>query len=142
MGQRLSHVAVTVPRAQLVGPPREALLDFYASVFGWRENPRLAIPGERIFLRAPSDTQYLTIRASDSPMQGSGAEHVGIVVGSEAELREIHARAAAMRERFPDLELEAVRAEYGGSLLTFRVRFRLPVSIEVQCLGTPDPERP
>ncbi len=134
MAQRLSHVAVTVPRTRLEGKQREVLLAVYAEVFGWRENPGLAIPGERIVLRAPSDAQYLTIRAAAEPMRGDGREHVGIAVDSEAELREIHERASALRARHPDLELDDVRSAYGGALLTFRLRFALPTSIEVQYL--------
>jgi hypothetical protein len=38
MAQRLSHVAVTVPRSRLEGAEREALLAVYAAVFGWEEN--------------------------------------------------------------------------------------------------------
>ena len=135
--QRFTHVAVTVAR-ELFQPDRRAeLLDFYGRVFGWSENPRLAIPDERIFLRAPNDTQYITIRASDEPMDTSGYEHLGVSVDTEASLRELHARASACAEKLADLELEPIRSEYGGSLVTFRLRFRLPLSIEVQHLRPP-----
>jgi hypothetical protein len=125
---------VTVPVEQLAGVARRELLEFYREVFGWHENPGLAIPGERIFLRAPTDTQYITIRASEAPMHTSGYEHLGIIVDSEAELRAIHERVAAMASRFPDLELQRIQSEYGGALLTFRVRFRLPLTFEIQHL--------
>jgi hypothetical protein len=132
MAQRMSHVALTVPRSRLEGGEREVLVAVYAAVFGWEENPSLAIPGERLLLRAPTDAQYLTIRAADSPMSGDGKEHLGIAVDSEDELHAIHARASAQQAHHPDLELEAPRTLYGGALVTFRVRFRLPLSIEVQ----------
>jgi 4-hydroxyphenylpyruvate dioxygenase-like putative hemolysin len=134
MAYRFSHVAVTVPVEQLAGVAREELLEFYREVFGWRENPGLAIPGRRIFLRAPTDTQYITIRASQAPMRTSGYEHLGIIADSEAELRMIHERAAAMASRFLDMELHPIQSEYGGTLLTFRVRFRLPLTLEIQHL--------
>jgi hypothetical protein len=134
MACRFSHVAVTVPAGQLVGVPRSELLEFYGEVFGWRENAGLSIPRKRIFLRAPTDGQYITIRASEAPMRTSGYEHLGIVADSEAELTAIHARAAEMASRFPDVELQAIQQEYGGSLVTFRVRFRLPLTLEVQHL--------
>lgn len=134
--QRFTHVAVTVPRECFEEEQRSELLGFYAEVFGWRENPDLSIPGERIFLRAPSDAQYLTIRASNAPMTTSGYEHVGLAVDSESTLRAIHERAAEIGRRLRGLELGPIRSEYGGRLLTFRLRFRLPLTIEVQHLGT------
>ena len=138
MDQDLTHVAVTVPRALLVGNQRDELLEFYSKVFGWTENPNLAIPAERIFLRAPSDSQYLTIRGSDEPMATPGYEHLGVSVYSEASVRELHDRAAELVARFDDAELEPVKTAYGGQLVTFRVRFRLPLSIEVQCFTRPE----
>jgi hypothetical protein len=129
---RFSHVAVTIPRAQLEGSARSELLDFYGEVFGWTENPGLAIPSERIVFRAPSDEQYVTLRAAETPMRTSGQEHLGVLVDAEAELRAIHARAAAQVPRYPDAEVEPIQTKYEGVLLTFRVRFRLPLCIEVQ----------
>jgi hypothetical protein len=137
IGQRFTHVAVTVPRECFEDEARSELLGFYAEVFGWRENPDLSIPGERIFLCAPSNAQYLTIRASSAPMSTSGYEHLGLALDSESALRAIHARAAALGGRFRGLELGPIRSEYGGRLLTFRLRFRLPLTIEVQHLGSP-----
>jgi hypothetical protein len=69
-------------------------------------------------------------------MATSGYEHLGLAVESELELRSIHG-AHELAERYPDLELGDIRAEYGGSLLTFKLRFRLPLSIEVQYLAQP-----
>jgi len=129
---RFSHVAVTVGADQLDGATRAELLQFYREVFGWSENPSLAIPRQRLFLRAPSDTQYITIRSSESPMRTSGYEHLGLLVESETELRAIHQRAAALASQLPDLELQPIQTEYGDVLLTFRLRFRLPLAIEVQ----------
>ena len=130
--QRFTHVAVTVPPELFERRRQAELLEFYAEVFGWRENPGLAIPGERILLRAPSDAQYITIRASEQPMSASGYEHLGVAVDSEAELRAIHARVERMIERHPGIELGPIETAYAGRLLTFRVRFALPLSIEVQ----------
>ncbi len=135
--QRLSHVAVTVPRDYFKPDLRAELLGFYGTVFGWTENPRLAIPEERIFLRAPTDEQYVTIRASDDPMRTSGYEHMGIAVGSVEELREIHERAAALASEDPRVVLDDIKAGYGGLLHGFRVRFLLPLTIEVQFLQSP-----
>jgi len=138
--QRFTHVALTVSSELFEEKQRAELLGFYADVFGWRENPDLAIPGKRIFLRAPSNAQYITIRASGQPMSTSGYEHLGVAVDSESELRAIHERAARLSHRFPELELGPIQTEYAGRLLTFRLRFRLPLTLEVQHLMTRAPE--
>lgn len=134
--QRFTHVALTVASELFEEKRRAELLGFYAAVFGWRENPDLAIPGQRIFLRAPSNAQYITIRASDQPMSTSGYEHLGVAIDSESELRAIHERAAKLSDRFPELELGPIETAYAGRLLTFRLRFRLPLTLEVQHLTT------
>jgi hypothetical protein len=77
-------------------------------------------------------------------MATSGYEHLGLVVGSEQELRAIHGRAQKVAERYPDLELGDIHTEYDGALVTFKLRFRLPLSVEVQYLTRPHraaPER-
>ena len=65
-------------------------------------------------------------------MQTSGYEHLGTLLECESDLRAIHARAADQSSRFPDVELHPIESEYGGSLLTFRLRFRLPLTLEIQ----------
>jgi hypothetical protein len=133
MEQRFTHVAVTVPPEFFDPSLRAELLAFYADVFGWTENPRLAIEGERILLRAPTDRQYMTIRASDTPMRTSGYEHLGVAVATPEDVHQLHARARTRAERDARVELGEVEISYGGHLHSFRVRYLLPVTIEVQC---------
>lgn len=129
---RLTHVAVTVPADRIIGAERERLLEYYAEVLGWTENPELSIPGRRILLRAPSDAQYLTIKASDAPMTTSGSEHVGVSVDSDAELAAVHERAVSFASRDPEASVEPIRTLYGGALRTFRLGYALPLTIEMQ----------
>jgi hypothetical protein len=130
--QRFSHVAVTVPRDYFAAAKRAELLAFYDEVFGWVENEAMSIEGERIFLRAPTNRQYLTIRASDAPMRTSGYEHLGVMVESLEHLEQLHGRSRECAEREPRVELNDVRILYGGRLHTFRVRYLLPLTLEVQ----------
>jgi hypothetical protein len=109
-------------------------LAFYESVFGWTENEAFAIPGERVFIRAPVDGQYVTVRASAAPMTTSGYEHLGMWVESAAEVKTLHDRAREYAERDSAVELTELKVQYGGRLHTFRVRYVLPLAIEVQCL--------
>ena len=133
MEQRFTHVAVTVPRQFFDPALRAELLAFYAGVFGWAENPKLAIEGERIFLRAPTDRQYVTIRGSDTPMRTSGYEHLGFAVATPEDVRQLHERAHTRAKRDSRVELSEVEVSYNGRLHSFRVRYLLPVTIEVQC---------
>lgn len=130
--QRFSHLALTVARSMFETPQRAELLSFYDAVFGWVENERLSIEGERIFLRAPTDRQYLTIRASDDPMRTSGYEHLGVLVESADELQRLHARASTCAPEDDRVELEEIQILYGERLHSFRVRYLLPLTLEIQ----------
>ena len=132
MKQRFSHVAMTLPKKLLEDDAKKHWLAFYEDVFGWSENPRFAIPGERVFIRAPEDGQYLNARASDAPMQTSGYEHLGLWVDSEDEVRRLHAAATVFAQDDDSVVLEDVEVLYDGNLTTFRVQYVLPLAIEVQ----------
>ena len=132
MKQRFSHVAMTLPKALLEEDAKNRWLAFYQKVFGWSENPHFAIPGERVFIRAPVDGQYLNVRASDTPMLTSGYEHLGLWVDSEEELRRLHEAASAFAEADESVMLGDVEVLYDGRLTTFRVQYVLPLTIEVQ----------
>jgi hypothetical protein len=124
---------VTVPHQPFESAYRAEWLAFYADVFGWTEHPSLTMEGERILLRAPTDRQYVTLRASDTPMRTSGYEHLGIAVATPEDVRQLHARAHTHAERDARVELGEVDVSYGGRLHSFRVRKLLPMTIEVQC---------
>jgi hypothetical protein len=128
---------MTIPRDYFAAAKRAELLSFYDEVFGWVENEGMSIEGERIFLRAPTDRQYLTIRASDAPMRTSGYEHLGVRVESLKHLQRLHRRARECAERDPRVLISDVRVLYGGRLHTFRLRYLLPLTIEIQYLDEP-----
>lgn len=134
--QRHSHVAITVPRTLFDAQPHRRLLTFYEGVFGWSENRGLTIPGERLVLRSPTITQFLTIRASDEPMKTSGYEHLGITVPSAEAARELYDRASRWAQREEGVELGELSVRYSGRVHTFRVQYMLPLAIEVQFFDT------
>ena len=125
---------MTVPRDYFAAAKRAELLSFYDEVFGWVENEGMSIEGERIFLRAPTDRQYVTLRASDAPMHTSGYEHLGVWVESLEQLQQLHGRARERAERDARVVLSDVRVLYGGRLHTFRVCYLLPLTFEIQYL--------
>lgn len=128
---RFSHVALTLPARLFEPGPRAELLGFYDEVLGWREDPAFA-RDDRILLRAPSPLQYLTLRRAETPMVTSGYEHLGVEIASEDELRAVHERAARAGAGRDGFELGPVRTLYDEVLVTFRMRFRLPLTLELQ----------
>ena len=136
MAQSLSHVAMTVPRALFTEAYLDRLRAFYGELLGWHELPALSIPGERLFIQLPRSDQYLNVRASDRPMGVSGYEHIGVLMDTQAEVRDLHAGIRARADALDDLECDPdVREAYGGNVLTFRFRYLMPLSIEVQYLS-------
>lgn len=133
MNQSLSHVAMTIPRADFTGELRKRLFEFYGDVFGWKENPSLSIAGERTFIQLPIRGQYLNLRASDEPMATTGYEHLGVLVDSPEDVHTTHAKVMAWRRKIDGVEAdERVQLLYDGHLYTFRFRYLLPLAVEVQ----------
>ncbi|MCZ6785069.1 MAG: VOC family protein [Proteobacteria bacterium] len=127
---QLHHVAVAIGPDGLQPAGRSALVDFYGEVFGWREITGLARPDRLVLAISPS--QYLTIRNGDEPMRGSGSEHFGVALPTRVALEALHERARRYSERDPHVEIGAL--ESSGGLHVFRVRYGLPVSVEVMYL--------
>lgn len=132
---RFNHVALTVPPDALDAAGRESLLSFYGEVFGWTEMPVMTKDRELLVLRCHSNEQFVYLHASDAPMRCGPSEHVGMSVATPAELEGIHERARKRAERDPEVEVteRAVDDYTAVKLHHFYVRYRLPVSFEVQC---------
>ncbi len=77
-------------------------------LFRWTENPQLAIAGERIFLRLPTNEQYITVRASATPMQTSSSDPLGVAVATPEDVCQFHARAHSHADRDARVELGGV----------------------------------
>jgi catechol 2,3-dioxygenase-like lactoylglutathione lyase family enzyme len=130
MGARsraLSHVAMSVPTGTLTDEHRAALLDFYGRILGWREIEQLRLP-DRMTIAVGRDA-YVNLRERDDPAAYQGYDHFGLLVDSEAELRELWAEL----DRDPEVELRAISE--AGATLTFRFRYLLPQAVEVQYFG-------
>lgn len=134
---RFNHVALTVPAEALDGPGRAALLAFYGEVFGWTEMPTMTRDRELLVLRTWSHEEFVYLHAAGAPMRCGSTEHVGMSVATEAELDALYERAAKCAERDPEVELTPRTTEDFTvvKLHAFYVRYRLPVSFEVQCFA-------
>ena len=132
---RFNHVALTLPADALDAAGREALLAFYGEVFGWTEMPVMTKDRELLVLRCHSNEQFVYLHAADAPMRCGPTEHFGMSVATAAELEAMHERARKRAEADGEVELtDKACDDYGAvKLHHFYVRYRLPVSIEVQC---------
>jgi hypothetical protein len=134
---RFNHVALTVPADALDGTGRAALLAFYGEVFGWTEMPTMTKDRELLVLRAWSHEEFVYLHAAADPMRCGATEHVGMSVATEAEIDALYERAAKYAERDAEVELTPRTTEDFTvvKLHAFYVRYRLPVSFEVQCFA-------
>ena len=132
---RFNHVALSVPAELLGAAGRSALLAFYGDVFGWDEMPTLTRDGELFVLRCGSNEQFVYLTASEDPLRCPPMDHVGLSVATPAELDSMRERALARAEQDPGVEVTPRGLEDYGFLRlhNFYVRYRLPLSFEVQC---------
>jgi hypothetical protein len=124
----LSHLAVSLAPGTLTDDYRRQVLEFYGAILGWREIEQLRRP-DRMTI-AVGSASYLNLREQDEPATFHGYDHFGVLVGSEAELRELWDE---LDRDHPDVTLRAISE--GGSTLTFRMQHLLPVAVEVQFFG-------
>jgi hypothetical protein len=132
---RFNHVALTLPPDALDAAGRDAILGFYGEVFGWTEMPTMSRDRELLVLRTWSHEEFVYLHAAEAPMRCGPTEHVGLSVPARAELDAIFERAEKRAAADPEVELTPRASDdYGAVVLHhFYVRYRLPLSLEVQC---------
>lgn len=137
---RFNHVALTLPPGALDAEGRAALLRFYGEVFGWTEMPGMTRDRELLVLRAGSNEQFVYLHAADDPMRCGPTEHFGLSVPRVEDLDAMHERARKLAAADPEAEVtERAMDDYRAvKLHHFYVRYRLPVSVEVQCFEWAD----
>jgi hypothetical protein len=121
----LNHVAMSVPEGTLTDEFRAELLAFYGELLGWREIEALRRPDRLTISVGPHS--FVNIRERALPMQCSGYEHFGIAVASAEEAERLW---AVLAEEARDVALEPMTRDRG--LRTFRFRYLLPLTVEVQ----------
>jgi hypothetical protein len=130
-----NHIAVSVPADALDAAGREAILRFYAEVFGWTEMPTMTADRERLVMRAYSNEQFVYLVADSEPMTCAKLDHFGMSVGTPEELYEMLERARAFQKCDDGVEIIEPEVEDFQvlKLHNFYVRYRLPLMVEVQC---------
>lgn len=132
----LNHVALTVDRELLQGPKRQALKDFYGSVFGWEEIPQLTNDGRRLVFRLYRRGQFLYLISGSRPSSLERADHFGIEVRDKASLEQMIGRAKQFKQT-KDAAVEIIDIKHDTDTPQLRlwnayVRYLLPLMVEVQ----------
>lgn len=132
MKQEFTHVALSVPREIFDHQFIESVLSFYSEVFGWNKIEEYSIENERLILDIfHSETdKYLNIRARDDSMVTTGYEHLGFSVTERKDIDVLYKRSLDYQKRDSRVELSNLEAR--ETYYSFRVRYLLPLSIEVQ----------
>jgi hypothetical protein len=125
---------MSVPSALLGADGRKDILDFWGSVFGFKEFPTETVDGQKLVMMAYTFDQFIFLIADDDPMRCPRLDHFGMGVAGLDELDEFYARAQAFAARDQRVDLIDKKADVfpGLTLTSFYVRFLLPLMIEVQ----------
>jgi hypothetical protein len=133
---RFNHVALSLPADALDAAGRAAIGAFYADVLGFEEYEELTRDREQLVLGVHTHEQFVFLVADDDPLRAPRTDHFGLSVATLAELEEVHRRAAAWKEREPDLVdlRDPTVEEFHGVLRlhSFYVGYRLPLMVEIQ----------
>lgn len=119
---------MSVPPGTLTDEWRGQVLDFYGSLFGWREMDALRLPDR---LTIAVGNSYINVRERPDAATYNGYEHFGVAVDSPDTARAIWAEA---KNSTLGVELDSPdppRATANG-FISFHLRYLLPLSVEVQ----------
>ena len=122
----LSHVAMSVPEGTLTDDFRHRLLDFYGRMLGWREIEGLRLP-DRLTISV-GRASYVNVRERSDSMVCHGYDHVGVLVSSAEELRQLWQDLA---DEPGDVHLQPLNPNDQGEG-SFRFRHLLPLAVEPQ----------
>jgi hypothetical protein len=136
---RINHVAISVDAEIMDAVGRAALLDFFASVFGWTEGDNSTEKGDPLILYTGSLGQFLyLLPAKDEFMVTPNMDHFGMEVSSTEEMDEILDRVRAYQRKDPRVRVTETSAmttrhqdkEY--TLTNAYIWFLIPLWIELQ----------
>jgi hypothetical protein len=133
---RFNHVALSLAPDALAADGRAAICAFYGDVFGFEEYEELTKDRAQLVLRAHTHEQFVFLVSDDAPLRAPRMDHFGLSVSTVADFDEVHRRAAAWKEREPELVdlVEPTAEEFHGVLRlhSFYVGYRLPLMVETQ----------
>ena len=119
---------MSVPPGTLTDDYRRAVLDFYGEILGWREIDQLRL-SDRMTI-AVGKNCYVNLRERDDAATYHGYDHVGVLVRSEDDLRQLWDE---LDQHHPEVTLRPISQT--GAALTFRMQHLIPLAVEVQFFG-------
>jgi hypothetical protein len=119
---------MSVPLGTLTDDFRDAVIGFYGEILGWREIEQLRLP-DRMTIAVGKDC-YVNLRERDDAATYHGYDHVGVLVRSEDELRQLW---DDLDQHHPDVTPRPISQT--GATLTFRFQHLIPLAVEVQFFG-------
>jgi hypothetical protein len=118
---------MSVSEGTLTDTFRDEVLAFYGEHFGWTEMESLRRPDRMTIAVGHGD--YVNVRERPDPVPYTGYEHFGLRLASADAVEATWAAIDADRR---PVELEPM--EGSGDYRHFRVRYLLPLTVEVQSL--------
>jgi hypothetical protein len=133
---RFNHMELTFPRGTLTTEFREEVDAFYGSVFGWIGVDTDVVGQLCHILLSEEAQQFILLAESDKPMQSPGYDHLGLLLGTRAEVNDKLEQCKRYQEKDDRVRIKEYDDLVIGDLTTyaFYVKYLLPIYFDVQCM--------
>ena len=141
---RFNHMELTFPRGTLTSEFRGDVDAFYGGVFGWKGVDTDLLGQSCHILLSEEAQQFILLAESNKPMQSPGFDHLGLLLGTRAEVDDMLEECKRFQEKDDRVEIREYDDLVTGDLTThaFYVKYLLPIFLDVQCMelaGEPVP---
>jgi hypothetical protein len=133
---RFNHMELTFPTGTLTTDFREEVDAFYGSVFGWVGVDTDVVGQSCHILLSEEAQQFILLAESDKPMQSPGYDHLGLLLGTRAEVDAKLDQCKRYQEKDDRVRIKEYDDLVIGDLTTyaFYVKHLLPIYFDVQCM--------
>jgi hypothetical protein len=133
---RFNHMELTFPTGTLTTDFREEVDAFYGSVFGWVGVDTDVVGQSCHILLSEEAQQFILLAESDKPMQSPGYDHLGLLLGTRAEVDDKLDQCKRYQEKDDRVRIKEYDDLVIGDLTTyaFYVKHLLPIYFDVQCM--------
>ena len=133
---RFNHMELTFSRGTLTTDFREEIDAFYGSVFGWVGVDTDLVGQSCHILLSEEAQQFILLAESDKPMQSPGYDHLGLLLGTRAEVDDKLDQCKRYQEKDDRVRIKEYDDLVIGDLTTyaFYVKHLLPIYFDVQCM--------
>ncbi len=133
---RFNHMELTFPTGTLTTDFREEVDAFYGSVFGWVGVDTEVVGQSCHILLSEEAQQFILLAESDKPMQSPGYDHLGLLLGTRAEVDDKLDQCKRYQEKDDRVRIKEYDDLVIGDLTTyaFYVKHLLPIYFDVQCM--------